>query len=86
MTSDDTRRLCFHIDVPELIDQLGSAALVFRIHQIKPGQREPLGQEDVEVLIPYPVLQSMYEMLPTVLAHLKERGAEELYKPPAERN
>ena len=28
MTSDDTR-LCFHIDVPELVDQLGSAALGF---------------------------------------------------------
>lgn len=72
MSRSDSLKICHHIHVRELLLEAGAAHFGF---EVKRTSIEGHGiDEDVELLIPYPVLEALAVLLPQILADMRARG------------
>lgn len=76
MTRYASLKICHHIQVRELIREAGAAHLGFQVK--RSGDAGQVVDEDIELAIPYPVLESLAAMLPQVLADMRARGIQRI--------
>ena len=76
-TQDDKFTIAYHINVTEIVPELGAARFVFR-SKVAGRDEEPVNT-DIPVFIPYQVLESLANGLPQILADMRAAGCDQLY-------
>lgn len=70
--------ICYHVDVTELVPELGSARFVFRTH-VGAANSETTEAAEVEIYMPFQVLQSIAGTMPTLLQHMRDAGCDQVF-------
>lgn len=72
MSRSDSLKICHHIHVRELLPETGAARFGFEVNRTC-AESHGVG-DGVELVIPYPVLESLAVILPAILAEMRARG------------
>lgn len=70
--------ICYHVDVTELVPELGSARFVFKTH-VGAANSETTEPAEVEIFMPYQVLESIAGTMPTLLLHMRDAGCDSVF-------
>lgn len=76
MTKPEKLSVCYHVNVRNLVPELGAAHFAFQVKRLVEGTK--VVDEEVEVAIPYAVLESIANSLPQIMADMRARGLDRL--------
>ena len=67
--------ICYHVDVTDLVPELGSARFVFKT-KVSAADSETAESGEIEIFMPYQVLQSIAGTMPELLQHMRDAGCD----------